>query len=34
MDGVPFYVHAMKEPNYTMMLMATYGMTTQVGEQK
>ena len=34
MDGVPFYVHAMKEPDYTMMLMATYGMTTRVGEQK
>ena len=34
MDGVPFYVHAMKEPDYTMMLMATYGTTTRVGEQK
>ena len=34
MNGVPFYVHAMKEPDYTMMLMATYGTTTRVGEQK
>ena len=34
MDGVLFYVHAMKEPDYTMMLMATYGTTTHVGEQK
>ena len=25
MDGVPFHVYAMKEPDYTMMLMSTYG---------
>ena len=34
MDGVPFYIHAMKEPDYTMMLMSTYDTLTQMGETK
>ena len=34
MDGVPFYIYAMKEPNYTMMLMSTYGTLTQMGETR
>ena len=25
LDGVPVYIYGMKEPDYTMMLMATYG---------
>ena len=34
LDGVPFYIHAMKEPDYTMMLMSTYGTLTRMGETK
>ena len=34
MDGIPFYVHAMKEPDYVMMLMSTYGTVNGMGEKK
>ena len=34
MDGVPFHIHAMKEPDYIMMLMSTYGMTLRMGVTK
>jgi len=34
LDGVPFHIFAMKEPDYTMMLMSTYGTNTRVGEMK
>ena len=34
MDGVPFHIHAVKEPDYSMMLMSTYGMTLRMGVMK
>ena len=34
MDGVPFHIHAMKEPDYIMMLMSTYGTTLRMGVMK
>ena len=34
MDGVPFHIHAMKELDYIMMLMSTYGMTLGMGVMK
>ena len=34
MDGVPFHIHVMKEPDYIMMLMSTYGMTLRMGVTK
>ena len=34
MDVVPFHIHAMKEPDYIMMLMSTYGMTLRMGVTK
>ena len=34
MNAVPFHVHAMKEPDYVMMLMSTYGTLTRMGETK
>ena len=34
MDGVPFHIHAMKEPDYIMMLMSTYGTTLKMGVTK
>ena len=34
MNGVPFHVHAMKEPDYVMMLMSTYGTLTRMGKTK
>ena len=33
-DGVPFHIHALKEPDYVMMLMSTYGTLAQLGEIK
>ena len=33
-DGIPFYIHTMKEPDYVMMLMSTYGTSTMMGENK
>ena len=34
MDGVPFHIHAMKEPDYIMILMSTYGTTLRMGVTK
>ena len=34
MDGVPFHIHAMKEPDYIMMLMSTYRATLRMGVTK
>ena len=34
MNGVPFHVHAMKEPDYVMMLMSTYRTLTRMGKTK
>ena len=34
MDGVPFHIHAMKEPDYIMMLMSTNRMTLRMGVMK
>ena len=34
MDGVPFHIHSMKETDYIMMLMSTYGMTLRLGVMK
>ena len=33
-DGVPVYIYSMKEPDYTMMLMATYDTLVKQGEEK
>ena len=34
MDGVPSHIHAIKEPDYIMMLMSTYGTTPMMGVTK
>ena len=34
LDDVPFHVHCMKEPDYVMMLMSTYGTLAEVSEEK
>ena len=34
LDGVPVYIYGMKEPDYTMMLMVTYGTLVKQGEEK
>ena len=34
LDGIPFYIHAMKEPDYVMMLMSTYGTLTRMGGEQ
>ena len=34
MDGIPFHILCMKEPNYVMSLMTTYGTVELVGEEK
>ena len=34
LNGVPFHLYAMKEPNYTMLTMSTYGTNATVGEEK
>ena len=34
MDGVPFHIQSMKETDYIMMLMSTYGMTLKMGVTK
>jgi hypothetical protein len=34
LDNVPFHVFAMKEPDYVMQLMSTYGTNERVGESK
>ena len=34
LDGIPVYIFGMKEPDYTMMLMATYGTLGRKGDEK
>ena len=34
MDNFPFHLYAMKEPDYVMMLMTTYGTLERHGEEK
>ena len=34
LDAIPFYIHAMKEPDYVRMLMLTYGTLLSRGETK
>ena len=34
MDGEPFHIHSMKEPDYIMMLMSTYETTLTMGVTK
>ena len=34
LDGIPFYLYGMKEPDYTMIIMATYGTLQQMGPEK
>ena len=29
LDDVPFHIYSMKEPDYVILLMATYGMTSR-----
>ena len=34
LDGVPFHLYAMKEPDYMMMIMLMYGTLNKFGEEK
>ena len=34
MDGITFHIHGMKEPDYNMMLLTTYGTILKMGEMK
>ena len=34
LNGVPFHLYVMKEPDYTMLIMSTYGTNGTVGEEK
>ena len=34
LDGIPFYLYGMKEPNYTMIIMAMYGTLQRMGPEK
>jgi hypothetical protein len=34
LDGIPFHIMCMKEEDYVMMLMSTYGTLTRVGDDK
>ena len=34
LNGVPFHLYAMEEPDYTMLIMSTYGTNATVGEEK
>ena len=34
LDGIPFYLYGMKEPDYTMIMMATYGTLQRMGPEK
>ena len=34
MGGVHVHTYAMKKPDYTMMLMTTYGMLTDMGDER
>ena len=33
MEEVPFHVYAMKEPDYVMLLMSTYGTNLRMGKE-
>ena len=33
-DDIPIHVHCMKEPDYVMMLMSSYGTLSECGEEK
>ena len=34
LDGVPFHLFRMKEPDYTMQIMAMYGTLAEMGDEK
>ena len=34
LNGVPFHLYAMKEPDYTVLIMSTYGTNATVGERE
>ena len=34
LDSIPFYLYGMKEPNYMMLIMATYGTLEEKGQEK
>ena len=34
LDGVPFHIYAMKEPDYIMSLMSTYGTNQRVNRKE
>ena len=34
LDGMPFYIFGMKETDYVMQIMSTYGMLAMMGEEK
>ena len=34
LDDVPIHVHCMKEPDYVMMLISSYGTLSECGEEK
>ena len=34
LDGIPFYLYGMKEPDYAMQIMATYGTLEEKGQEK
>ena len=34
LDGMPFYIFGMKESDYVMQIMSTYGMLAMMGEEK
>ena len=34
LDGVPFYLYGMKEPDYVMQIMSTYGTLHEKGPEK
>ena len=34
LDSIPFYLYGMKEPDYVMQIMATYGTLEEKGQEK
>ena len=34
LDSIPFYLYGMKEPDYMMQIMATYGTLEEKGQEK
>ena len=34
LDDIPIHVHCMKDPDYVMMLMSSYGTLSECGEEK